>query len=89
MLPLLHMFFTQYLVVIVIVIIICFQYYSNICSCTLTILPKIQAVQDVILPLMNLALTSDLLSEPIFLDYLELHLDFLLLNFVTKPTAYR
>ena len=37
---------------------------------------------------MNHALTSDYSSEPILLNHLELHLDFLLLDFIIKPIAY-
>ena len=55
----------------------------------LAIPSEIQAVQDVIYPLINHAFTSDHLSGPILLGHLELRLDFLPLGFVTKPTAYR
>ena len=57
-------------------------------SRALTIPSEVQAVQDVIYPLINHAPTSDHSSGPILLDHQELRLYFLLLGFVTKPTAY-
>ena len=82
------MLLTQCLVIIVIIIIIYFQHYLFVCSRALIILFKVRAVQDVIYPWMNHVLTSDHLSGPIFLDHLELCLDFFPLAFVTKPTLY-
>ena len=63
-----------------------------VCSCVrsraLTIPFEVRAVQDVIHLLMNHVPTSNHLSGPILLDHLELRLDLLSLDFVTKPTAY-
>ena len=68
---------------------LCVRLFVRSRSRALTILSEVQAVQDVIHPLMNHAPTSDHLSRPIFLDHLELRLDLLPLGFVTKPIAYR
>ena len=83
------MFLTQCLVVIVIAIIICFRHCLNVYSRALTIPSEVQAVQDVIHPLMNHTLTSDHLFGPMLLGHLELRLDLFPLGFVTKPTAYQ
>ena len=67
---------------------VCLFVRSFVCVCALTIPSEVQTVQDVILSLMNHALTSNLSSGLILLDHLELRLNLLPLGFVTKLTAY-